>query len=737
MDNLNIISLKKEIFQYLSKRQLKDAFQSLAKITRSAQDWRFSKTQDELETNYKFMLHYMFEGAEDPKRDTLYNGLLRSLYELTDDSADEFLKIDSSNFFYEKYRINESRGRGIRHFYQQLKESSDSIALIDLLNEGEDKSNKKRELSVMRERLASDMFYSVYVSPRTDEESYGDFLSFIDSLEIPVREKSLFLSAITLSLFHRFDARKVQLIMRAAISDNMHLRARAVVALVVVMQMYDIRWNLYPELNSQLAIMSENIDFRKAILRVIIQLIRSRETEQISKKIREEILPEMMKINNLAGRKLNMEDLMGENDFSEKNPEWQKELEDSGLGKKLQEYSSLQMEGADVFHSTFAGLKNFSFFSEISNWFLPFDASYSEFMSLFSGEGKPNLLQTAIVDSSHMCNSDKYSFCLSMLQIPAAQREMMLGRMGAESEEIKQLQKDAQAMNPTVDDEIISNQYIQDLYRFFKLNPYRSGFFDIFKLNLNFYSKKSIAPLISDISSMRKVAFYCFEKNNFSEALEIFERLIEIDKTSNDIWQKIGYCRQMLSNQDGALEAYLQADLLKPNNSWILKRIAQLYRSQKMPDLALSFYKKAAKLTPDNVAIELNIGHCYLDLGDYDQALNAYFKVELLDTKGVKAWRPIAWTAFLQKKYPLSRKYYEQILSRKPNIHDFLNAGHVELCLGENKKSIDLYKQAYYTDQDFELFQLLFDADKEVLIKQGVDPNLFPFLFDQIKYLMS
>lgn len=737
MDNLNIISLKKEIFQYLSKRQLKDAFQSLAKITRSAQDWRFSKTQDELETNYKFMLHYMFEGAVDPKRDTLYNGLLRSLYELTDDSADEFLKIDSSNLFYEKYRINESRGRGIRHFYQQLKESSDSIALIDLLNEGEDKSNKKRELSVMRERLASDMFYSVYVSPRTDEEAYGDFRSFIDSLEIPVREKSLFLSAITLSLFHRFDARKVQLIMRAAISDNMHLRARAVVALVVVMQMYDIRWNLYPELNSQLAIMSENIDFRKAILRVIIQLIRSRETEQISKKIREEILPEMMKINNLAGRKLNMEDLMGENDFSEKNPEWQKELEDSGLGKKLQEYSSLQMEGADVFHSTFAGLKNFSFFSEISNWFLPFDASYSEFMSLFSGEGKPNLLQTAIVDSSHMCNSDKYSFCLSMLQIPAAQREMMLGRMGAESEEIKQLQKDAQAMNPTVDDEIISNQYIQDLYRFFKLNPYRSGFFDIFKLNLNFYSKKSIAPLISDISSMRKVAFYCFEKNNFSEALEIFERLIEIDKTSNDIWQKIGYCRQMLSNQDGALEAYLQADLLKPNNSWILKRIAQLYRSQKMPDLALSFYKKAAKLTPDNVAIELNIGHCYLDLGDYDQALNAYFKVELLDTKGVKAWRPIAWTAFLQKKYPLSRKYYEQILSRKPNIHDFLNAGHVELCLGENKKSIDLYKQAYYTDQDFELFQLLFDADKEVLIKQGVDPNLFPFLFDQIKYLMS
>ncbi len=448
-----------------------------------------------------------------------------------------------------------------------------------------------------------------------------------------------------MSLFHRFDAKKVQVLMHAATSDNMQLRARSIVGLVIVMQMYDIRWSLYPELQNQLDILSENLDFRKAILRTIIQLIRSRETEQISKKIREEILPEMMKINNLAGRKLNMEELMGDTDFSEKNPEWQKELEESGLGKKLQEYSNLQMEGADVFHSTFSGLKSFPFFSEMGNWFLPFDPSYSEFVSFFPEDNSNNLLKTAILDSGHMCNSDKYSFCLSLLQISPAQREMMMGKMGAESEEIKQLQKEAQAMNPTIDDEVISNQYIQDLYRFFKLYPYRNGFFDIFKLSLNFYDKKSIAPLISDIDSMKKIALYCFDKNNFKEALDIFNRLVEIDNQSDNIWQKIGYCKQMLNDQPGALDAYLQADLLKPNNSWIIKRIAQLYRTLKKPELSLDYYKKAAKLSPDNISTELNIGHCYLELGDYEQALNSYFKVELLDSKGIKAQRPIAWTA--------------------------------------------------------------------------------------------
>jgi len=736
MNSRDVISLKKDIFNYLSKRQLKDAFESLYKLTVNTQDWKISETLSEQETNYKYMLHYLIEGVDDPERENVYRNLLRLLYEFTDDSADELLKLDSSNIFYEKLRINLLKNNILNNSVVQLKDIAESASLIDLLEEGEEKALRKRDLAVRRERIASDMFYDVFVSPRADENTLTDYIALIGNESISLRDRCLFLSAITLSLFHRFDFRKVQVLMKAAASDNMNIRSRAIVGLVVVMQMYDVRWSLYPELQSQLAVMSENSDFRKAVLHVIIQLIRSRETEQITKRIKEEILPEMMKFNNLAGRKLNMDELMGgDSDFSEKNPEWQKELEESGLGKKLQEYSNLQMEGADVFHSTFSSLKSFPFFTELSNWFLPFDPAYSEVASLFPEDNKNSLLKTAVLDSGHMCNSDKYSFCLSLAQIPSSQREMMMSRMGAESEEIKQLQKDAQAINPTIDDEVVSNQYIQDLYRFFKLNPYRSSFFDIFKLSLNFYEKDSIVPLISDVDSMRKIAHFCFDKNNFKEALAIFEKLIDIDNQSDDIWQKVGYCKQMLNDIDGALDAYLQADLLKPDNSWIIKRIAQLYRTQKKPELSLDFYKKAAKLNPDNINTELNIGHCYLELNDYEQALNTYFKVELLDAKGKKALRPIAWTAFLLRKYELSQKYYKQILSGKPTIHDYLNAGHVELCMDNKKAAVEYYKNVLYIDNDFEQFLSLFDADKANLIARGVEEYIFPFIFDQIKYV--
>lgn len=739
MDNRNTLTYKKDILDKLSKRQLKDAFELLAKLVVNTQDWHAAEKLSELETNYKYMLHYQFEDTIDPQKDVIYNTILRTLYELTDDASDQLLTIDSSNIFYERLRINTIRTPlTLDEIQKQLKEISDSWALADLLEAGDVKNARERELSVKRERVGSELFNYTFVSPRAGEKQELEYTSFINNQDISVREKLLFVSALTLNLFHRFDGRKICVLMDACRSNQDAIRQRAIVGLIIILQMYDVRWQLYPECQFKLDALAEDDSFRRSVLAVVKQLIRSRETEEISRKLTEEIIPEMMKFNSLAGKKLNMQDLMGETDFADKNPDWQKELENSGLANKLQEYSSLQMEGADVFHSTFSNLKNFSFFGELSNWFLPFDTQCSELQPLFSDkDGLNGLLQTAVLNSSHMCNSDKYSFALSLLQIPVSQRQMMAGRFGEEADQLKEMQKDAESLNPKINEDVISNQYIQDLYRFFKLYPYKNNFFDIFKLRLNFYDKKSIAPLISDHKSMFQIANYCFDKNFFAEALGIYRKLIADGSLESDLWQKVGYCKQMLDDLSGALEAFLQAELLSPDNSWIIKRIAQVYRSLKDPQHALEYYQRAAQLNPNNLNIELNIGHCYLDLGEYDKALNSYFKIEVLDSKSSKAWRPIAWTAFLLRKFDLAQQYYQQILADKPNVHDYLNAGHVELCFNRKKSALDCYLKAAYKTTDFNQFVSLFEEDAKELIAAGIDISFFPILLDELRYKLD
>ena len=86
MDNRNTLTYKKDILDKLSKRQLKDAFELLAKLVVNTQDWHAAEKLSELETNYKYMLHYQFEDTIDPQKDVIYNTTLRTLYELTDDA---------------------------------------------------------------------------------------------------------------------------------------------------------------------------------------------------------------------------------------------------------------------------------------------------------------------------------------------------------------------------------------------------------------------------------------------------------------------------------------------------------------------------------------------------------------------------------------------------------------------------------------------------------------------------
>lgn len=737
MNNREILAIKQRILICLSKQQLKEAFEELTKLVVNTQDWKNTETLNQLESNYKYMLHYLFQGVEDPERNKVYKRLIRSIYELTDDATDELLLLESPNYFYERNRIDALKNNGIAEYQTKLNDLTSSYSLIDLLENGDEKNSRIREIAVKRERMGIELFNTIFRSPRIDKVSYEEYLNFVNSYDISTREKCLFISALTLNIFQRFDSLKVQILLIAATSDSELVRARSIVGLVVVLQMYDYRWSFYPELQNQLDTLAENIEFKKSILRVIIQLIRSRDTERISKKLSEEIIPQMMKFSNKTGTRISMDDLMGETDFMDKNPEWQKELEESGLSKKLQEYSELQMEGADVFHSTFASLKSFPFFTEMSNWFLPFDRTYSEISELFPHSQKDSLLNMAIVESGHMCNSDKYSFSLSLLQIPSSQREMMMTKMGAESDEMKRMQQDAKALNPTISEEVISNQYIQDLYRFYKLNPRKDNFFDIFKLSLNFYDKKVLSPLISDTNSMLQIANYCFDKNYFENALSVYNLIVKHRDDKDSTWQKIGYCQQMLNNNEEALAAYLRSDLLAPGKSWTLRRIAHLYRTLNQPQEALSYFEKVKQLMPDNLNVELNIGHCYLELGDYENALNCYFKVEVLDSKSNRAHRPIAWTAFLQKKYDIADNYYQEILSNKPTLHDYLNAGHLELAMKRGEKALEYYRDAALLADNMEHFTSLVMNDKQTLIANGIEKEILPYLLDKVKYMLD
>lgn len=730
------INIKRElIYSYIEKKQLKSAIDKVKELIALQYNWSISEKLTELETNYKFMLHYLAKGQGDPQQDKIYDKLFRDIYNITDDASESLLLLDSSSIFFEKLRIQNVREAITLDDYKDtLKKQADTIKFLDLLEEGEEKDSRLRKNSLAHENTLRDLFYFIYTSPRANNDFIESLNTFIDDGVLPVNDKCMVISALTLNIFERFDAKKILFLLDVCRSPQTEVAIRATIGIIPIFQIYRRRCPLYPELSNRLKLLSDNIGFNRMFIKAVTGYIRAHETEKITKRLNEEIIPEMMKLSPMIGKKIKLDEWMGESGLDEKNPEWQKILDESGLTDKLQEFSNLQMEGADVFHSTFSNLKNYPFFKELSNWFLPFDPHHSSVRPMFSGEMKSSTMIESMFETSLICNSDKYSFCFSIMLMPEEYRSMMVGQLGAEGDEIKKLQEEELSLNPNQKQDSIIKQYIQDLYRFFKLHPKNTNFKDIFNLPLNFHDIEEFHPIVLQPRYLEEIALYYFEKNNFREALGAYKMLSERVQPKSEFWQKMGFCKQMMGDIRGALDDYLHADLIEDNNTWLLNRIAHCYRVLKEPQTALQYYRRLEQFRPDDLNVQLNIGHCYLELKQYDEALNYYFKVELLNSNNTRAWRSIAWCAFLSNKFDVAQNYYARILENKPNAHDYLNAGHVELCLNHNSKTVEFYKLSQNAAGSLETFNSMLEDDIELLNEAGVDTKILPIIVDKMLY---
>ena len=322
------------------------------------------------------------------------------------------------------------------------------------------------------------------------------------------------------------------------------------------------------------------------------------------------------------------------------------------------------------------------------------------------------------------------------MELPEEAKKMMMNQFDSQATEMIQQNKE-ELISKRGKLEAITGQYIQDLYRFFKIYPGHLDFNDIFTMPLDFHNLSILRPYISDEESLSSIAEFYLRKNYFSDALTIFNQLAETNQDSDILFQKIGYCKQMNDDLQGALDAYLRADLLNPGSKWVIRRIAGCYRSLKEPEEALKYYRRYEKLNPDNLSITISIGHCYLELRNYSEALKCFYKVDYLDGNN-KAWRPIAWCSFLTGKYDQARNYYKKILSNQPNTQDLLNAGHTEWALQNIKGAIEFYRQAVEKEnRDFYKFQEEFNQDIPDLIVAGIEDTEISLMMDQLRYVLS
>lgn len=697
----------------LDKHLIKDAISTLRQFLQSVKAVSNLNELENIETSYNYMIHYLTTGSNDPMRGKMYNDLLLRLYTLND-KVSEGTNISNGLSLYYTTKRNMRNGATLK---QRFDEYAHIQKELDKLNIP-DKSARNKVAIASSTARAEQVEYDIFKYVWTMSFSCAEDIALLRSIFAEERYSEnfrlLLISALLLSISEAYCTDKLCILFdEYAAAHSPRLKAYALVAIVVLSFHYYNRMVLTESIMNRINELRNDSEFHTLISAIALIFVKCSDTERISDKMQREVLPQIMRSNPDLMSKIRKR---RENDDEEEdvNSEWHEMIENSGVEEQLRELTEMQMDGGDVFMSTFSHLKSFPFFNLLSNWFLPFSTEHSLFVN-----SNDNVFES-INSANLLCNSDKYSLALSLDLIPASDRTMMLNQM---SEQNEQLREDAKERASYETERMLQyiSCYLHDLYRFCKLHSRRSEFLDFFKFRPFIDGNLIIDILKDNTKSVKIVADYLFKREYYASAASIYTVVIN-DCAATDL-QKLGYCYQKQERYNDAIEKYDRADMLQSDNEWTLRHIAQCYKALGNKSQAIRYYNKALTLKPESMSLLLALGHLYLEMGNINSALKHYYKADYLSEGKPKTLRPIAWCEYLNRNYAASRKAYEKLFEFTTTTYqDYMNYGHLLLTLGNTVEAVQEYEKSLRKSKhDINRFRTELLGDLDILAERGVE----------------
>lgn len=740
MDKKIFKESKDRIRRYVAEHRLRDAFALARSLSEGMMNWELSREIERGEESYRYMLDYASRGAEDPGRSAMVADLGEKVLGVVDRLERENLKGDASTLYYNTLRYEDlQRGASLPEILRDYAKLSNDASLFGFAVSGVH-SDAAKKLMTEREALERRIFNRIWVTHPLDRADVEALAHVISGELYAGYFKELVVWGLILGGLHYHDPARIDLLLDAYGSDMGRLSAAGLIGLMILMHTW--RRRVLPRrVVAKLDAMKERKGWREDFRTVYMELVKTVDTDRITRKIRDEVVPEMLKLKPEIDKKINLNIENLDPAEMEENPQWQEMMESSGLADKLKEMSEIQEEGGDVMLGTFERLKTFPFFNEPANWFLPFHTDYSEFSGGASGDMQP--VAELMAAAPFLCDSDKYSFMFSLQHVPAFQRDMMLSQFKAQGEQLAELQAASLTLG-NADRKNVINKQVQNIYRFFRLFRRKGEFPNPFESGVNLSEVPLFAPDLREIDVLELVGQFYFSHGYYSQALEVFRRLAEDGATGAELYQKTGYAYQKTGDYEAAVEYYKRAEMLDSRSDWTLRRLSRCLMLLHRPEEALERLRILEERHPEHAATALNIGRCLVELGRYDDAIGEYYKAEYLDEKSGKALRPLAWCLLMERDLGQSRKYYEKVIGAfSPTQEDYLNMGHLALAEGNFKEAMNFYSLNVTARMDGDTgrrteaidgFIADMRNDAPYLKRAGVDGELIPLLVDSLLY---
>ncbi|HEY4386384.1 MAG TPA: tetratricopeptide repeat protein [Ktedonobacteraceae bacterium] len=215
-----------------------------------------------------------------------------------------------------------------------------------------------------------------------------------------------------------------------------------------------------------------------------------------------------------------------------------------------------------------------------------------------------------------------------------------------------------------------------------------------------------IPPLVpnkaNQTSLLLQDAYRLYSQRRLRDALSVYEKVIQNDRTSAQAWQGKGLTQALSGRHQDALYSFDQALKLDPSLITSLNgkgtALNMLHRNQD----ALEVFDKAVLLEPDNAVSWNGKGAVLSALGKPDQALNAFDLALHFDITMAQAWSNKGLVLRQQKQYPEALHAFEQALTYEPKSISYWNGkGLVLYEMGRLREAYQAYQEALKYNQNY------------------------------------
>ena len=711
----------KAVYQSLCQRDLTEAMSNMDIFLSKYRSQVDADILNAIRTDFQLMSDYWKRGYKDPLLPSLYQTLLRRMYMLYANVALS-REIGESSFFSTIYmRLHISANDWSLDLLRSNLESFVSETALLELEQEHKQAAKSKEIHARHHQMMSEWFDYLLLSPCWTDGQASVMEDILLSPTIESRDQQILITGLTLALIRAFDAPKFRTLVHVyRQSADEQVRQRALVGWVMGLG-DEISRCLFPEEVRLVESLLEDKAVCQELVQLQQQLVFCINAEKDNETIQKEIMPDILDKNRFRLTRNGLEEI-------EENPlndilhpdEEERRLEQ--MEESIQRMQAMHDQGSDIYFSGFSQMKRFPFFQEMVNWFVPFYQEHPGIVEI-TDQFRQNKFLAYLMKLGTFCNSDRYSFVLAysqvILRLPQNLRDLM------ESGEAQFL------VTPTGEDMqqavYCRRNYLQDLYRFYRLFPQRASFKNPFEQQTflffanPIFRQTHLEPHFSDIAA------FLLKQHRLEAAADVLQNCGEARRDFR-YYMMAGYlsskCKEACRFDDeGAVGCYRRALQFQPDHEKALQGYARALFNQDDYEEALEVYDKLLTIRPDDRICLLNRAVCLTRMGRYQQAQIDLFRLNFENPDDQAVNKVLAWALTCDGKYEQAIKLYGQLISDDMQHEDMLNYGYCLWLSGHVDDAVDCFHR-YLKETGLPATAIL-DYERQLLEEKGItEPEL-------------